>query len=120
MSNPYQSPAFDSKQFQDQPGYFAASASDFSWVRQVRTFAILNSVQGALEIPMGLMMTGMSALFPTLARLDKQQNADPANAEATQAMMWVVAGIYLAIGIPVLISGILRVIAGVQNYRFKG
>ena len=34
--------------------------------------------------------------------------------------MWVLAGVYLAIGIPVLISGILRIVAGVQNYRFKG
>jgi uncharacterized membrane protein HdeD (DUF308 family) len=120
MTNPYQTPAFDPKQFQDQPGYLAPSASDFGWVRQVRTFAILNAVQGMLEIPMGLFMTGMSAMFPTLMRMDKQRQADPANAMAEETMMWVVAGVYLAIGIPVLISGVLRVIAGVQNYRFKG
>ena len=120
MTNPYQTPAFDPKQFQNQPGYFAGGSGDFGWVRQIRTFAILNAVQGMLEIPMGLLMTGMSALFPTIISKDLQQKAEPGDAANQEAMMWVVAGIYLAIGLPVLLTGILRIIAGVQNYRFKG
>ena len=120
MTNPYQTPAFDPKQFQDQPGYVGGSASDFGWVRQVRTFAILNAVQGMLEIPMGLFTIGMSVLFPTLIRTNQQPNADPAQVAADESTMWFLAGLYLAIGIPVLISGILRIVAGVQNYRFKG
>ena len=120
MSNPYQSPAFDPKQFQDQPGYFAATASDFGWVRQVRTFAILNAVQGVLEVPVGLMWTGLSAIFPTMIRMEQQKKGDQGEVAMDETMFWVVAGVYLAIGIPLVISGVLRIVAAVQNYRFKG
>jgi hypothetical protein len=120
MINPYQPPAFDARQFQDAPSYTPGSEA-YGWVKQVRTFAVLNAVQGALEIPVGLMMSGMSVFLPTLARLDRNANGN--NGDQGQIdtwMLWLMAGIYLAIGLPVLASGILRIVAGVKNYRFGG
>jgi uncharacterized membrane protein HdeD (DUF308 family) len=120
MINPYQTPTFDPRQFQDQPG-FGNAAANLSWVSQVRTFAILNIIQGALEIPMGLMFSGMAVLFPVM--MSMEQARDPSAGEELPfdgRMYWLVSGIYLVIGIPVLTSGILRIVAGVRNFRFKG
>jgi uncharacterized membrane protein HdeD (DUF308 family) len=119
MNNPYQSPAFDSKQFRDQPAFAPPAAHDYGWVSQVRIFAILNAVQGVLEIPMGLFTTGMAVLFPTLMQMDKARNPN-AGGPQPEEFMWFVSAIYLAIGIPVLTSGILRIIAAIRNYSFKG
>ena len=121
MSNPYQSPAFDPKQFQDQPVYATAAASDYGWVNQVRIFAILNAVQGILEIPMGCLTTGMGAALPAMIRMGNanKPGGEPLNA-SDETMLWVLSLVYLGIGLPVLTSGILRLIAGWQNYRFKG
>src|SRR4051812_47661890 len=116
MSNPYQSPAFDPKQFQDQPAYLAPARDD-GWVRQVRIFAILNAVQGTLEIPMGLFTTGMAVLFPAIMQMEKAQNPNP-NGQPPEQMLWALSAIYLAIGVPVLVSGLLRIVAGIRNYSF--
>jgi hypothetical protein len=120
MSNPYQPPSFDPKQFQEQPAYMAGGANDHGAVRQVRIFAILNAVQGLLEIPMGLFTAGMGILFPALMQMDKTRNANPAGGGPPDEFVWFITAIYFAIGIPVLISGVLRIVAGVRNYRFKG
>src|ERR1051326_4700476 len=118
MINPYQTPAFDAKQFQDQPGYMPAAAANFGWVSQVRTFAILNIVQGVLEVPLGVFLTGLATMFPVLIKMDQAKNANGAQDEP--GMIWMVSGIYFVIGIPVLVCGILRIVAGVKNYRFRG
>jgi hypothetical protein len=36
-----------------------------------------------------------------------------------EQFLWIAGAIYLAIGVAALASGILRIVAGVQNYRFK-
>jgi len=119
MSNPYQTPAFDPKQFQDQPAYAPTAANDYGWVSQVRIFAILNAVQGILEIPMGLFLSGIGVAMPALQRLQKNNNPGPIG-ETEQSMILFITVLYVAIGIPLLISGVLRVAAAWQNYRFKG
>lgn len=121
MSNPYQTPAFDPKQFRDQPAYATASPSDYGWVNQVRLFAILNAVQGMLEIPMGCFTTGMGIVLPAMIRIDKAKNPGGGPLSSSDEMMfWVLSLVYLGIGLPVLISGILRIVAGWKNYRFRG
>ncbi len=119
MSNPYQTPAFDSKQFQDQPAYAPGAANDFGWVSQVRIFAILNAFQGLLEIPMGLLLSGIGIAMPALQRLQKNNNAGGPNGPAEESMFLFITVLYIVIGIPLLISGILRVAAAWQNYQFK-
>jgi hypothetical protein len=118
--NPYHPPPFDPKQFQDQPQYSGAAASDYGWVNQVRIFALLNAAQGMLEIPMGLFTTGMGVALPTMMQWAAAQDKEAAKEMPPEAMMWMLGGFYLAIGIPVLISGVLRIVAGVKNYRFRG
>jgi len=118
MSNSYQPPAFDPKQFQDQPAYAPTAANDYGWVSQIRIFAILNAVQGILEIPMGLFLSGLGVAMPALQRLQKNNNPGPVG--ETESMILFITVLYVAIGIPLLISGILRVAAAWQNYRFRG
>ena len=120
MINPYQTPTFDPKQFQDQPG-LGNAAANFSWVSQIRTFAILNIIQGTLEIPMGLMFSGLAVFFPIM--MSMEQARDPSAADDLPfdgQMFWLISGIYMAIGIPVLSCGVLRIVSGVRNFRFKG
>jgi hypothetical protein len=53
MSNPYQSPSFDPKQFQDYSTPFPPPQNTgFGWVQQIRVVAILNCVQGGCD-PVG-------------------------------------------------------------------
>jgi len=119
MSNPYQTPAFDPKQFQDQPAYAPGAANDYSWVSQIRIFAILNAVQGILEIPMGLFLSGLGIAMPALQRLQKNNNPGQLGPNE-ESMFLFITVLYVAIGIPLFISGILRVASAWQNYHFRG
>lgn len=118
MSNPYQSPPFDPKRFQDAPAYTPAPAHSPGMVNHVRIVAILNGVQGMLEIPMGLLTMSMGLLLPAMIRLDpnfkKQADGPP------EEVFWLMAGLYLVMGTPIFLGGVLRIVAGFQNYRFKG
>ena len=100
--------------------YAPGGASDYSWVSQVRLFAILNAVQGMLEIPMGCFTTGMGAVLPAIIRIDKAKNPGGQMGANDETMLWVLSIVYVAIGLPVLTSGILRIIAGWKNYRYQG
>jgi uncharacterized membrane protein HdeD (DUF308 family) len=120
MSNPYQPPAFDAKHFQDQPAYGPTQASDYGWVSQVRIFAVLNAVQGMMEIPMGLFTAGMGVLLPTMMRWEQAKNPNRPADEPPELFFWGIAVVYFVIGVPVLISGVLRIIAAIKNYRFRG
>lgn len=119
MSNPYQSPAFDPQQFQDRPAGPAAAYGS-NWVGHIRIFSILNVVQGILETLFGLMASVAGVFFPVMARMDEfQKAAAQGNGPPPERMMWIVGGIYVAIGLVALASGILRIVAGIQNYRLK-
>lgn len=114
MSNPYQPPAYDPKYFADAP-YAPPTPSGFGWVSQVRIVAILNIVQGALELPMGLIMVGAAIFMPYFFASEKAAGRGGMPA----GMEWVIPVVYSTIGIPILLSGGLRIYAGVQNFRFR-
>lgn len=118
MSNPYQSPAFDPKQFQDQPAYMPQPQTGFGWVSQVRIVAILNCVQGGLECAMGLMVMSMAGVISYFVRMEKDNPNGPPGGPPPE-MEWIFPIVYLVIGSLVLLAGILRIYAGVQNYRFR-
>jgi uncharacterized membrane protein HdeD (DUF308 family) len=121
MSNPYQPSPFDSKQFQDQPALGpAATAGSSNWVKQVRIFAVLNAVQGILETLTGLMATGAGVFFPLMAQMKEFKEAQAAEDAPPEQFFWAVGIFYFVMGVVLLASGILRLIAGFQNYRFKG
>lgn len=116
MSNPYQSPQADFKLPPGQPGY-APPDTGFGSVNQVRILAVLNGVQGVLELPMGLMTASMGVILPTLMKVEQQNNPRPG--QAPEEFLWMMTGIYLAIGIPTIIGGILRIVAAWSNFHFK-
>lgn len=115
MSNPYQPPSFDPKYFADAP-LAPQPASGFGWVSQVRVVAILNIVQGALELPMGLVLVGAAIVMPYFFASEKAAGRSEMPAEVE----WVLPVVYSTIGIPILLSGCLRIYAGIQNFRFRG
>lgn len=121
MSNPYLSPSFDPKQFQDYSTPFPPPQNTgFGWVQQIRVVAILNCVQGGLE---GLAGAGLSGLgvFVSIMIMTERNNPGFRNGNAPPAgMEWLVGGFYVAIGMPLLLVGILRIYAGLQNFRYRG
>jgi hypothetical protein len=115
MSNPYQPPSFDPNQNQDAA--YPATHPGFGWVNQVRIVAVLNCVQGGLEIPLGLMLMAASLFVPTI--LQAQKGSMPPGAVPPQQMEQILKITYLAIGTPMVLAGVLRIYAGIQNFRFR-
>ena len=113
MANPYEPPSFDPQKFQDAAYAPPQPQPGFGWVNQVRIVAILNCVQGGLECAMGLMMISFAVVIPMMIRMDP--NARPPPPE----MDWLLPLIYAGFGTPVLLAGILRIYAGVQNFRYR-
>lgn len=120
MSNSYQTPQFDPKQFRDQPSVPAAAVQDYGWVKQVRLFAILNGIQGVLELLFGMLAMSMGVLMPFLLQIDKAQKAQEGGEGQPESFVWAITALYVTIGTPVLVSGILRMVAAMKNYRFRG
>jgi hypothetical protein len=118
MSNPYQTPAFDPSQFQDQPAGPAAAYGS-NWVGHIRIFSVLNAVQGILETLMGLGASALGVLMPFISRMKEVQESKADGEMPPEQILWFAGAIYLGIGVVALVSGILRIIAGIQNYRLK-
>lgn len=91
-------------------------------VHQVRIVAILNAVQGGLELLMGMMTAGMGIFFPVMLQIEKSANPGQPRAasDPPEAFFWLMAAMYGALGLAVLTGGILRLAACVQNFRFQG
>ncbi len=120
MSNPYQSPSFDPKQFQDYSTPFPPPQNTgFGWVQQIRVVAILNCVQGGLECLMGTFLVGMAAFLVVMIQTERNRPGFPNNNNAPEGLEWVMGGVYGAIGAAVLLAGILRIYAGFQNFRYR-
>ena len=118
MSNPYQSPSFDPKQFQDYSTPFPPPQNTgFGWVQQIRVVAILNCVQGGLECLMGMMFAGGGVFLGIMLGMERDnpgmQNGPP------PGMEWIVGGIYGGMGVVALLAGIFRIYAGFQNFHYR-
>jgi hypothetical protein len=118
MSNPYQSPSADFKYPPGGPGYAPPPDTGFGAVNQVRIFAVLNGVQGMLELPLGLMTASMGVILPAMMKFDQQNNQRPGQ-PPPEEFLWVMTGFYLAVGIPTILGGILRLFAAWSNFRFR-
>jgi len=116
MSNPYQPPGFDPQRFQDQPyPPHSVATAGLGMVSQIRVVAILNCVQGSLEVLMGLMLAAMAAVIPSM--IAAQQAGKPAGPPA--GFEWIMIGTYGVMGGAMLIAGPLRLYAGIQNFRYR-
>jgi hypothetical protein len=119
MSNPYLSPSFDPKQFQDYSTPFPPPQNTgFGWVQQIRVVAILNCVQGGLEGLAGTFFAGIG-IFAAIMMMTERNNPGFRNNPPPAGMEWLVGGVYVAIGIPLLLVGILRIYSGLQNFRYR-
>src|SRR5262245_20779367 len=101
MSNPYLSPSFDPKQFQDYSAPFPPpQETGFGWVQQILVVSILNGVQGGLECAAGAAFTGLGIFAAVAIGMERQNrgmqngpNGPPAGFE------WIFGGIYIAMGV---------------------
>jgi hypothetical protein len=93
-----------------------APDTGYGSVSQVRIVSVLNGVQGALEIPMGLMWVAGGVFLPMMMRMEKERN--PGNAPPDE-FLWTISGVYLVMGTLTLAFGGLRIFAAVSNYRYK-
>jgi hypothetical protein len=119
MSNPYQPSSFDPKQFQDVAySPVPVPSGGFGWVSQVRIVSVLNCVQGALELALGAMLVAMAVFVPYAMQMQKAGgNGGP---PPPAGMETILTASYGGIGAGLLISGLVRIVAGIQNFRFRG
>ena len=98
MSNPYESPQSDPYQQPAKPFGPAQPAGHLPspLVQQVRIIAVLNGVQGGLEVIMGLIQGSMAFLFPMLVMMEGNANGGE---DPPEEMFWVLGVIYGAIGL---------------------
>jgi hypothetical protein len=120
MTNPYQTPSLDPKEFHLAP--YAGQAPDgWTWVNQIRIVGILNAVQGGLEILMGVVYCAMAAIFPALMQLQRMNSPNVRRPEEVppEQFAWIVTAIYVGLGVVLIAGGGLRVFAGIQSFRFR-
>ena len=120
MSNPYESPQSDFYEQPAKPGEYGEATGHVPspLVQQVRVIAVLNAVQGGLEIIMGLIQGSMAFLFPALMIMDANANQGPD--APPEEFFWVISLIYGGIGLVLLIGGGLRVFATIRNWGYRG
>ncbi len=86
-------------------------------VRQVPILAVLLIVQGGLESLMGLML---GALGPMMFALMEQQGTGPQPPPGMPNMQNIMTITYIVLGLVILACGILKVVAGIRNLRYRG
>lgn len=84
--------------------------------RQIKVIAILLLVQGSLELVMGGFLTVMGPLMMGIM----SAAPPPPSGGAPPPPPEIFAGIYMAMGIPTALAGILKIVSGIYNLRLKG
>lgn len=83
-------------------------------VRHVRTVAILMIVNGALQALMGVVY---GAMGPVMFIMTRQGSAGGPPDQTV--MLGVMAGVYIALGLLVVLAGVLNIIAGTRALKFR-
>jgi hypothetical protein len=116
MDNPYQSPAESGL---GSPLGASSSMDPFrrrsGMVHHVRVVAILMIVQAALELVAAVGLGALAVFMPMLLRQMPNQPAGP-----DQSVIWVLPLMYGGMAAAALASGVLHLVAGLRNYRFRG
>jgi hypothetical protein len=86
-------------------------------VSHVRTVAILNAVQGGLELCVSAFCLLVGTMSLVMRDVFVQQAMQQGNPDPESAPL-LIAGIYLGMGIPLLLLGLLRLAASLRNYSF--
>lgn len=83
-------------------------------ISHVRIVSILMIVQGSLVVLLGIFMAVMGFVMPAIMQ------ADPNFANTPNAPpMWIFPTIYGGLGFMLLVVGVLNILAGIRNYRFR-
>jgi hypothetical protein len=106
--NPFQSPEMTAATMMPRRGM----------VNQVRVVAILNIVQGVLELLMGGMLVLVGGMFVAM-REEMLRDAVQRGEANPELMVNIMTGAMLAIGGVPLLTGILRIVAGIRNLVFR-
>ncbi|MEQ1905112.1 MAG: hypothetical protein ABL888_13065 [Pirellulaceae bacterium] len=89
------------------------------FIKQVPIIGILMGVAGGMELLMGGFLIGCSFFVPQLlgqVNAGQQQQLSPDEAEfASQFLFWI----YLGMGLGGVLGGLLRLVAGIQVFRFR-
>ncbi|NQU22002.1 MAG: hypothetical protein HQ567_12020 [Candidatus Nealsonbacteria bacterium] len=119
--NPYQSPESSrGPQAGPLPG-MAYQRRPRGLVGHVRVVAILMIVQGVLETLMGVGLIVAAVVVPQI--IAQQQRGEPQwppQGLPPEEVLWMVRLMYGGMGLAGLIAGVLHIVAGVRNYRFRG
>ena len=86
----------------------------------IKVVAILMIVQGALEVIMGGFFAAMGPVMFGLMRWASPSTSGTSGPSSPE--FWsagVVSGLYLLMGLPVLLVGIFRIVAGLRNLSYR-
>lgn len=86
-------------------------------VSQVRIVCILQIIHGVMLSLMGLLLAAMGPVMFAILRTER--NHAPVDPEE-EIFMTVMPIVYLVMGLPALIAGVLNIIAGIRALRFRG
>jgi hypothetical protein len=87
--------------------------------RHVKIVGILMIVQGALEAAMGIMYAFMGPLMLAMMSMSPSSGSSGAP-PPDEKVMGLMGGFYLLIGLGVLAAGVLKIVAGILNLKFRG
>ncbi len=122
MSNPYASPQHESFEVPTDDFQIPKGLIPSGMVQQVRVVAILNAVQGLLELMLAAVLISMAVFMPLMMNSDpnfQRQMADQPNAGSEEMFMYIWIG-YGIVGFVLLCLGVLRIFAGFRNWSFRG
>lgn len=116
MDNPYQSPI----EVEAGPTFEHAlpKPTPSRAVRQVRVVALLMIAQGVLEIPLGVFFGSIAGIFPFILKSADRQVLGPEGENVR--FFWLISITYGLLGAAHLAAGVLHIVAGWRNYRFRG
>ena len=115
--NPFKSPSPELQNV--SPGQPHGGPGVPSLVYQVLVLSILQIVQGSFEILAALIASGYGIFFVVMAFVIPTQANTTAEDETAAVMMGVFSVVFIAIGLMLIIVGILRIWAGIAGIKFR-
>lgn len=113
--------AMEQNPFQNSPNPYQSpptpAPARSNMVGHVTIVAIFMLIQGGLECLMGALLSAMGPLmFTMMSQVQNQPGVQP----PPKQMIGIMTGVYLVLGIAVLTAGILKIVAGIRNLKYRG
>ena len=88
--------------------------------KNVPVVAILMIVQGVLEMLMGLLYVLIGPMLFGFLSLAGPPPSSSAGGPTPAETMGIMSAVYIAMGLPALIAGVLKVVAAIKNLKYRG